>query len=79
MDSESLFLAGNTDTVYAWPMLDLKKDGPTVVEIPAGCGPGTVNDDGSYTLCFGPKAPVGKEANWIQTVKGMGWFRVLRR
>ena len=24
--------------------LDLKKDGPTVVEIPAGAGPGTVND-----------------------------------
>jgi len=44
MDSNSLFLTGNTDTVYALPMLDLKKDGPTVVEIPAGCGPGTVND-----------------------------------
>jgi len=44
MDSESLFLTGNTDTVYAVPMLDLKKDGPTVVEIPPGCGPGTVND-----------------------------------
>ncbi|MFA9403885.1 MAG: DUF1254 domain-containing protein, partial [Anaerolineales bacterium] len=44
MDSNSLFLTGNTDTVYALPMLDLKKDGPTVVEIPPGCGPGTVND-----------------------------------
>ena len=44
MDSESLFLTGNTDTVYAFPILDLKKDGPTVVEIPPGCGPGTVND-----------------------------------
>ena len=44
MDSESLFLTGNTDTVYALPILDLKKDGPTVVEIPPGCGPGTVND-----------------------------------
>ena len=44
MDSESLFLTGNTDTVYALPMLDLLRDGPTVVEIPAGCGPGTVND-----------------------------------
>jgi hypothetical protein len=44
MDSNSLFLTGNTDTVYAIGMLDLERDGPTVVEIPAGAGPGTVND-----------------------------------
>ncbi len=44
MDSIPLFLTGNTSTVYAAPILDLKKDGPTVVEIPAGAGPGTVND-----------------------------------
>ena len=44
MDSKPLFLTGNTSTVYCVPLLDLKKDGPTVVEIPAGCGPGTVND-----------------------------------
>ena len=44
MDSKALFLTGNSSTVYAVPLLDLKKDGPTVVEIPAGAGPGTVND-----------------------------------
>ena len=44
MDSNSLFLTGNTDTVYAIGLLDLLRDGPTVVEIPAGAGPGTVND-----------------------------------
>ncbi|MBL4816866.1 MAG: DUF1254 domain-containing protein [Shewanella sp.] len=44
MDSTPLFLTGNTDTVYAGAMLDLEKDGVTVVEIPAGAGPGTVND-----------------------------------
>jgi hypothetical protein len=44
MDSKALFLTGNTSTVYCSPFLDLKKDGPTVVEIPAGAGPGTVND-----------------------------------
>jgi hypothetical protein len=44
MDSKALFLTGNTSTVYAIPILDLRKDGPTVVEIPAGAGPGTVND-----------------------------------
>ncbi len=40
MDSKALFLTGNTSTVYASPFLDLKKDGPTVVEIPAGAGNG---------------------------------------
>jgi hypothetical protein len=44
MDSSPLFLTGNTDTVYALSMLDLERDGATVVEIPAGAGPGTVND-----------------------------------
>lgn len=44
MDSESLFLTGNTDTVYASVMLDLERDGATVVEVPPRCGPGTVND-----------------------------------
>jgi hypothetical protein len=44
MDSNPLYLTGNTDTVYCMVFLDLEKDGPTVVEIPPGCGPGTVDD-----------------------------------
>ena len=44
LDSNPLFLTGNTDTVYCSGFLDLERDGPTVVEIPPGCGPGTVND-----------------------------------
>ncbi|KAF1690442.1 DUF1254 domain-containing protein [Pseudoxanthomonas koreensis] len=44
LDSAPLMLTGNTDTVYCSVFLDLQKDGPTVVEIPAGSGPGTVND-----------------------------------
>lgn len=44
MDSNPLFLTGNTDTVYAVSMLDLERDGVTVVEVPEGAGPGTVND-----------------------------------
>jgi hypothetical protein len=44
LDSDPLFLTGNTDTVYCSGILDLERDGPTVVEIPPGCGPGTVND-----------------------------------
>ncbi|MCX7551259.1 DUF1214 domain-containing protein [Xanthomarina sp. F2636L] len=44
LDSNPLLLTGNTSTVYASGFLDLQADGPTVVEIPAGCGPGTVDD-----------------------------------
>ena len=36
MDSRSLFLTGNTSTLYTIPDLDLKRDGPTVVEVPDG-------------------------------------------
>jgi hypothetical protein len=32
----------------------------------------------SFDLYFAPKAPKGKEANWIQTVPGKGWFIALR-
>ena len=44
LDSAPLMLTGNTDTVYCSGFFDLETDGPTVVEIPPGCGPGTVND-----------------------------------
>ena len=43
-DSNPLLLTANTDTVYAFSILDLETDGPTVVEVPPGSGPGTVND-----------------------------------
>ena len=36
------------------------------------------NADGSYDIYFGPKAPEGKEKNWIQTVPGKGWFTYIR-
>lgn len=38
LDSALLFLTGNTDTVYLSATLDLKQDGPTVVEIPPNLG-----------------------------------------
>ena len=43
-DSNALFLTANTETVYTSVFFDLKKDGPTVIEVPPGSGPGTVND-----------------------------------
>ncbi|MEM1191148.1 MAG: DUF1254 domain-containing protein [Pseudomonadota bacterium] len=36
MDARSLFLTANSSTVYVMPDLDLKRDGPTVVETPDG-------------------------------------------
>jgi len=43
MDAKSLFLTGNSSTVYCIPDLDLRRDGPTVVEVPDGLL-GAVND-----------------------------------
>ncbi|HVH90752.1 MAG TPA: DUF1254 domain-containing protein [Candidatus Acidoferrum sp.] len=36
------------------------------------------NADGSIDLYFGPKAPPGKEKNWLQTVPGKGFFTGIR-
>ena len=36
------------------------------------------NADGGATVWFGPKAPAGNEANWVQTMPGRG-FNVLLR
>ena len=36
------------------------------------------NADGSVELFFGPKAPPGKEGNWVQTIPGQNWFTILR-
>ena len=59
MDSSSLFLTGNAGTVYLTTFLDLERDGPTVVEIPAGTGPGRWRRRTPYLrlhLRFGPGA-----------------------
>jgi hypothetical protein len=37
-----------------------------------------VNGDGSVDIYFGPRAPAGKENNWIQTIPGKGWNTLLR-
>ena len=36
------------------------------------------NTDGSFDIYFGPKAPEGKEKNWIQTVPDKGFMLILR-
>jgi hypothetical protein len=37
-----------------------------------------LNTNGSATVWFGPKAPEGKEGNWVQTMPGKGWNVLLR-
>lgn len=37
-----------------------------------------VNPDTSVDVYFGPTAPAGHEANWVQTVPGKGWNTILR-
>jgi len=62
MDSNPLFLTGNTDTVYCMVFLDLEVDGPTVVEIPKGTGPGTVDDAFfRFVIDMGKPGPDGGE------------------
>ena len=54
MNSTPLWLTGNTDSIYALVTLDLKEDGPTVIEIPPGVlGPA---DDAyfKFIMDFGP-------------------------
>ncbi|QIG52405.1 DUF1254 domain-containing protein [Nordella sp. HKS 07] len=37
-----------------------------------------INADSSVDVWFGPTAPAGHEANWVQTVPGKGWNVLLR-
>jgi hypothetical protein len=37
-----------------------------------------INPDTSVDVYFGPKAPPGKESNWVQTWPGKGWSVILR-
>lgn len=36
------------------------------------------NDDGSYTVGFGPHAPEGQKDNWVQTMPDKGWNTLMR-
>jgi len=37
-----------------------------------------LNPDTSVDVFFGPEPPPGREANWVQTIPGKGWFVYLR-
>ena len=56
-------------------MLQSEQDAPTV----GGNTEGLKKDnDGSYTVYFGPEAQKGYENNWVETIPGKSWFVILR-
>jgi hypothetical protein len=56
-------------------MLQTDQPFPSISSLKKGI---VVNPDTSVDVWFGPEPPAGKEANWIQTVPGKGWFLMLR-
>jgi hypothetical protein len=56
-------------------MLQTDQQFPAVGSLTKGL---LVNADSSVDVYFGPKAPVGKENNWVQTTPGKGWNTLLR-
>ncbi len=57
-DANTIWLTGNTGTVYVFFMLDLKRDGATVVEMPGKAGPGFLDDAWMrWVTDFGPTGP----------------------
>jgi hypothetical protein len=62
-------------TDYRYPALG---DGDGFPEDGKYFGSVKQSSDGSTDLTFSPQTPKGKEANWVQTVPGRGWFIVFR-
>ncbi|PSL20067.1 DUF1254 domain-containing protein [Shimia abyssi] len=57
MNANQPYLTGNNSTIYAFASIDLKEDGPTVVDIPPGMY-GTANDAAfRYLTDFGTTGP----------------------
>jgi hypothetical protein len=56
-------------------MLQTDQQFPSISSLKKGI---IINPDTSVDVWFGPTPPPGKEANWIQTVPGKGWWICLR-
>jgi hypothetical protein len=56
-------------------MLQTDQQYPSISSLKKGV---VINADTSVDVWFGPKAPKGHEANWVQTVPGKGWNSLLR-
>ena len=58
LDSKPLYLTANTSNMYVFPDLDLLRDGPTVIEVPAGAL-GAFND--AWFRYLGDVGPFGPD------------------
>lgn len=56
-------------------MLQTDQQFPSIGNLRPGI---VVNPNTSVDICFGPKAPAGKESNWVQTWPGKGFNVILR-
>jgi hypothetical protein len=56
-------------------MLQTDQQFPSISSLKQGV---VINPDSSVDVWFGPEAPEGHEANWVQTVPGKGWNALLR-
>jgi hypothetical protein len=56
-------------------MLQTDQQFPSVGSLTKGL---VVNPNKSVDVYFGPKAPAGKESNWVQTMPGKGWSVIFR-
>jgi len=77
MDSKSLYLTGNTSTLYAQAYLDTEVDGPTVIEVPPGML-GAINDAWfRYVGDLGVIGPdKGKGGKYLVLPPGHKWAMV---
>jgi hypothetical protein len=65
-------------TIYDTQTRSLLQTGQTFPTVGSQSKGFEKNADGSYDIFFAPKAPQGKESNWLQTVPGKSWFTILR-
>jgi hypothetical protein len=80
MDSDPLFLTGNADTIYCLGMLDLETDGPTVIEIPPGCGPGTVDDAFfRFVIDMGGSVPDRGSEELTASLLSRTWWTIFKK
>ncbi|TWT81474.1 hypothetical protein CA13_29270 [Planctomycetes bacterium CA13] len=57
LDSKALFLTGNTESLYAFIVVDLKADRPTVIEVPLGVIGPFDDHNFKFVFDFGPTGP----------------------
>ncbi|HKD20910.1 MAG TPA: DUF1254 domain-containing protein [Rhizomicrobium sp.] len=73
MDAETLLLTGNCETVYGMASLDLKRDGPIVIEVPAMMLGGVLDVWQRSVMDIGPTgADKGKGGKFLLLPPGYG-------